>query len=179
MTVKHALASVRDALADLAASVRELAVAVDDCPAADGDLAVIEALRANAADVEGDVCETEAIAAAALEAGEGGDATRAARLAADAHERFSALTRRVRFNLSCHDILFEVQRLQARRGAGLRLWAEVVLRQLEQIDHAVHRADASFVACWQEVVDRASPVSSNSTQINVLPCPQQRHPSPT
>jgi hypothetical protein len=178
MTMKRSLAAVAGLLAELTETVRELAVAVDDCPAADGDLAVIEAMRGHAADSEGDVRETAAAVAAALEAEESGDAPRAARLAADAHERFSAFTRRVRFGLSGHDSLFEVDRLPERRGAGWRSWSDVVLRQLEQIDHAIHRTDAAFVACWQEVVDRGASVSVTATQIAVESRSQQRHPSP-
>ena len=165
MTMKRALSAVAGLLNELAEAVRELAVAVDDCPPADGDLAVLDALRAHAADVEGDVNETAAATAASLEAEEAGDTARASRLAADAHERFTALSARVRFQLSGHDSLFEIERLPSRRGAGWRSWSDVVLRQLEQIDHALHRTDAAFVACWQEVADRgASSVSMTANQ---------------
>lgn len=180
MTMKRSLAAVACLLAELTDAIRELAVAVDDCPAADGDLAVIEAMRGHSADVEGDVRETASAAAAALVAEEAGDTTRAARLAADAHERFSALGRRIRFGLSGHDSLFEVERLPERRGGGWRRWSDIVLRQLEQIDHALHRTDAAFVACWQEVADRgAAAVSVMTTQLAVTSPPQQRHPSAT
>ena len=165
MTMKRALSAMAGLLDELAEAVRELAVAVDDCPPADRNLAVIEALRANAADVEGDVTETAAATAAALEAEQAGDLARASRLAADAHERFAALSARIRFRLSGHDSLFEIERLPSRRGPGWRSWSDVVLRQLEQIDHAVHRIDAAFVACWQEVADRgASAVSMTANQ---------------
>jgi|GEM_PF-3472574 len=175
MTMKRSLVSVRDALADLDTTVRELAVAVDDCPAVDGDLAVIDALRAHAADVEGDVSETAATASAALEAEEAGDGRRAACLAADAHECFCALTRRVRFDLSGHGSLFEIERLPERRGIHWRRWSDVVLRQLEQIDHTVHRVHAAFVGCWQEVVERgAAAVSVTSTQ-KIAVDPRARH----
>ena len=177
MTMKRSLAGAGGALADLAGAIRELAVAVDDCPAGDGDLAVLEALREHAADAEGDTAEAAASAAAALEAEEAGDPSHAVRLAADAHERFSALSRRIRFGLSGHGNLFEIERLAVRRGAAWRRWADVVLRQLEQIDDALHRTDAAFVACWQEVADRrGATVSVAASQIAIT---QQRHPSPT
>ena len=179
MTMKRALCAVRDTLAELADSVRELGVAVDDCPAFEGDLAVIDALRAHAADVEGDVRETAATAMAALEAEEGGDCVRAARVLADVHERFAALARRVRFDLSGHGTLFELERLPQRRGARWRSWSEVVLRQLEQIDHSMHHTDAAFVGCWQELADRApAAVSISTTQkIGVAPQVQQKQPA--
>jgi hypothetical protein len=165
MTMKRALASVRDLLSALVASVRELAIVVDDCPAADGDLAVIEALRAHAVDVEGDLSEIAEAVAAAVAAEDSGDCSRAARRIAEAHERFSALARRVRFDLSGHDSLFAVERLPERRGAGWRRWSDVVLRQLEQIDDALHQADGAFVGCWQEIAERnASAVSVTTTQ---------------
>lgn len=175
MTMKRSLAAVRDLLAELANAVRELAIAVDDGRAEDGDLAVIDALREQAADVEGDVSETAAVMAAALEAEEAGDGPRAARLTANAHEAFSNLARRVRFGLSGHDSLIELARLPE-RGAGWLRWSEVLLRQLEQVDHALHRTDAAFVGCWQEVVDRAaSAVSITTTQnIGVQPRTQQQ-----
>jgi len=179
MTMKRSLAAVQNALQELATAVRELAVSVDDCDIADQDLAVVEALRAHAAEVEGDVTETAGIVAAAAEAGESGDGARTARLVADAHERFCALSHRVRFRLSGHDSLFAVEQLPARRGVPWRRWSEVVLRQLEQIDHALHRADAAFVSCWQEVADRAAAVSVTTTSIAVNPAPAHRPASAT
>ena len=180
MTMKRSLASVCDALAELTTAVRELAVAVDDCPAVDGDLAVIDALRAHAADVEGDVSETSTTASAALEAEEAGDGRRAACLVADAHEAFSALTHRVRFELSGHGSLFEIDRLPERRGIHWRRWSDVVLRQLEQVDHHVHRVHAAFVGCWQEVVERgAAAVSITSTQKIAVQHPPQQRPYAT
>ena len=165
MTMKRSLASVRDALAELNTAVREIAVAVDDSPAVEGDLAVIDALRAHAVEVEGDVSETAAAAGAALQAEEAGDGRRAACLLADAHERFCALTRRVQFDLSGHASLFEIERLPERRGNRWRGWSDVALRQLEQVDHTVHRVHEAFVGCWQEVVERgAAAVSVTSTQ---------------
>jgi hypothetical protein len=63
-----------------------------------------------------------------------------------------------------------VERLPARRGSGWRCWSDVVLRQLEQIDHALYRTDAAFVECWQEVADRgASAVSITTTQKVAVP----------
>jgi hypothetical protein len=178
MTMKRALCAVRDTLAELADTVRELGVAIDDCPAPGGDLAVVEALRAHAADVDGDAGETAAAAAAALEAEEAGDCNRAARMLADAHERFSGLARRVRFDLSGRATLFEVERLPERRGARWRSWSEVVLRQLEQIDHAVHGADTAFIGCWQELIDRGPAVSITTTQnVGVAPQVQQKQPA--
>jgi hypothetical protein len=178
MTMKRSLATLRDLLAELSDAVRELAVAIDDCPAGEDDLAVIEALRGHAADVEGDAGETATAAAAALAAEESGDGRRAASLVAAAHERFSTLARRVRFGLSGHDSLFGVEALPARRGAGWRGWSEIVLRQLEQIDHAIHAADAAFVGCWQEVVDRgASAVSITATQ--TIAAQPQAQPTPS
>jgi hypothetical protein len=180
MTMKRSLAAVREHLAELSNVVRELAVAVDDGPVADRDLAVIESLRAHAAEVEGDATETETTVAAAFEAEEAGDPSRAARLLADAHERFNGLGRRVRFGLSGHGSIFEIERLAAHRGAGWRPWTDVVLRQLELIDHALQRTDGAFITCWQEVADRtASAVSVTSTsiaqKIAVHPSPQRRH----
>lgn len=179
MTMKRALGSVRDALAELANSVKELGVAIDDCPSPDGDLAVVDALRAHATDVDGDVSETAAVAAAALQAEEGGDTGRAARVLADVHERFGGLARRVRFDLSAHGTLFEIERLPERHGTRWRSWSEVVLRQLEQVDHALHRADAAFVSCWQELVDRSpAAVSITTTQkIGVAPPAHLKYPA--
>ena len=179
MTMKRSLTSVRDALDELNTAVRELAVAVDDCPAIDGDLAVIDSLRAHAADVEGDVRETATAASAALAAEEAGDGRRAACLVADAHECFCALARRVQFDLSGHGNLFEIERLPERRGIHWRRWSDVVLRQFEQVDHTVHRVHAAFVGCWQEVVERGSAaVSITSTQkIAVGPRARQKRAS--
>lgn len=179
MTMKRALGAVRDTLAELASSVRELGVAIDDCPSPGGDLAVVDALRAHAADVDGDVSETAVATAAALDAEEAGDCTCAARVLADAHERFRGLASRVRFDLSAHGTLFEIDRLPERHGARWRSWSDVVLRQLEQVDHAVHRADAAFVCCWQELVDRSpASVSITTTQnVGVAPRVQQEQPA--
>lgn len=154
MTIKRSLSAVHDALEALQRVVRELSVAVDDT-AAEGDLAVLDAMRAHAAEVEGDLAETSAAVQLALEAEDDGDVARAARALADSHERFSALGRRVRFGLSAHGSLFEIQRLAARRGGAWRRWSEVVLRQLEQVDDALHHADAALVASWQEIADVA------------------------
>jgi hypothetical protein len=179
MTMKRSFADVREMLAELADSVHELAVAIDDCPAADGELAVIEALRVHSADVEGDVRETANAAGLAFAAQQEGDAPRAARLLADAHEHFSKLGHRVRFGLSGHGNLFEVERLPERRGARCRSWSDVVLRQLEQVDHALHHTDAAFVACWQEIVDRAASTVSiaNTQKLAVEPRAQHKHPT--
>jgi hypothetical protein len=179
MTMRRALCAVRDSLAELASSVRELGVAIDDCPSPGGDLAVVDALRAHAADVDGDVSETALATSAALDVEEAGDSTRAARVLADAHERFRGLARRVRFDLSAHGTLFEVDRLPERHGARWRSWSDVVLRQLEQVDHAVHRGDAAFVGCWQELVDRLpANVSITTTQnVGVAPRVQQEQPA--
>jgi len=179
MTMKRSLAAVRDALAEVTDAVRDLAVAVNDCPAAGGELAVIDALGAHAADTEGDVRETAGAAAAALAAEEAGDVARAARLTADAHERFSILARRVRFGLAGQGGLLEIDRLPDRRGMQWRSWSDVVLRQLEQVDHAIHRADTAFIGCWQEVVDRcAAGVSVTTNQkITLEPRKRPKHPS--
>lgn len=154
MTIKRSLAAVRDTLDALTRVVRDVAVAVDDI-AAEGDLAVLDALRAHAADVEGDLAETAAAVQLAAGAEEAGDAARAARSLADAHERFSALARRIRFGLSAHGSLFEIQRLGARRGGAWRPWSALVLRQLERVDDALHQTDAALVASWQEIADVA------------------------
>jgi hypothetical protein len=155
MTMKSALSAVRDRLGALESTLRELAVALDDC---DADFAVIEALRTHAMDLEGDLRETIVAATHALQAEQTGDGKRAAHLLADAHERFSGVARRVRFDLSGHDSLFALGRLPQRRGGRWRPWSEVVLRQLEQVDDDVHRADLAFVRSWQEVVDRGEPL---------------------
>lgn len=148
MTMKRSLAAVRNALAEVIGTVRELAVVVDDCPPDASDLAVVEALRARAAEVEGDIAETaEALAAAADDP----------RRIAEAHERFGTACSRVRFSLSAHDSLFALERL-AVRSRPARRWTEIVLRQLEQIDHALGRAEAAFIACWHEVADRSAAV---------------------
>lgn len=154
MTIQRSLSSVRSALDALARMIREVAVAVDDA-AAEGELAVLDAMRGHAAELEGDLAETAAALELSIAAEDDGDAARAARELAATHEKFSALARRIRFGLSAHGSLFEIQRLAARRGGAWRRWTEIVLRQLEQVDDALHHADAAFVAAWQEIADIA------------------------
>lgn len=154
MTIQRALSAVRDALDALVPLVREVAVAVDDV-SADGDLAVLDAMREHAVEIEGDAAETAAALRLAIAEEAEGDAARAARALASAHERFSTLARRVRSGLSAYGSRLEIQRLAARRGGAWRRWSEVVLRQLEQVDDALYRADAAFVASWQEIADVA------------------------
>lgn len=154
MTIQRSLSSVRTALEALTLLVREVAVTVDDA-AAEGELAVLDAMRGHAAELDGDLAETAAALELAIAAEDDGDAARAARELAAAHEKFSALARRIRFGLSAHGSLFEIQRLAARRGGAWRRWTEIVLRQLEQVDDALHHADGAFVASWQEIADIA------------------------
>lgn len=153
MTIKRSLLSLRDALETLARMVREVTVAVDD--AGENDLAILDALRGHAADLEGELAETAASLQLAIAAETRGDAAAAARALAATHERFTALGRRLRFGLSGHDTLFEVRRMPSRRGAQWRGWSEIVLRQLQQVDDALHNTDAAFVTSWQEIADVA------------------------
>ncbi|HYC89946.1 MAG TPA: hypothetical protein VEO54_12095 [Thermoanaerobaculia bacterium] len=153
MTIKRSLLSLHDALETLARMVREVTVAVDD--AGENDLAVLDALRGHAAELEGELAETAAALQPAIAAGQRGDAAAAACALAGTHERFTALGRRLRFGLAGHDTLFAIVRLPSRRGATWRGWSEVVLRQLQQVDDALYDADAAFVASWQEIADVA------------------------
>jgi len=154
MTIQRSLSGVRDALDALVRTVGDVAVSVDDV-VSDDDPAVLDALRAYAAEIEGDVAETVATLQLAVAFENEGDAAGVARALGTVHERFSALARRVRTGLSGHGSVFEIQRLAARRGGAWRRWSEVVLRQLEQVDDALHRTDAALVASWQEIADVA------------------------
>jgi hypothetical protein len=153
MTIKRALVSLHDSLETLTRTVRDVAVAVDDV--GENDLALLDALREQVIEIEGELAETGTLLQLAVAAESDGDAPHAAHALADAHERFTALGRRVRFGLSGHDTLFEIRRLASRRGGAWRGWSEVVLRQLQQVDDALHHADAAFVSSWQEIADVA------------------------
>lgn len=160
MTIKRSFSAVRDALDVFVRFVREVAVAVDDV-SSDHDLALLDAMREQVTEIEGDAAETAAALQLAIAAEEEGDAASAARALAAAHERFSALARRVRSGLSVYASRFEIQRLAARRGGAWRRWSEVVHRQLEQVDDALHNTEAAFVASWQELADVALYVPSH------------------
>ena len=153
MTIKRSLLSLHDALETLARMLREVTVAVDD--AGENDLAVLDALRGHAAELEGELAETVAALQPAIAAEERGDAAAAARALAGTHERFTALGRRLRFGLAGHDTLFEIRRMPSRHGVQWHGWSEIVLRLLQQVDDALHHADAAFVASWQEIADIA------------------------
>lgn len=153
MTMKRSLHSVLDALHALLRQVRELEQVVDDGPATGLDLAVLDALRGHATEIESEVAECAAIVQQAIDAESSGDVAASARFLSGAHERFSALFRRARFGLSAQTILFAIERLSARRESAWRSWSEIVLRGLEQIDDALHHADAALVGAWQEIAD--------------------------
>jgi hypothetical protein len=155
MTMQRSLTALRSALEEIHDAVRELAISIDDWPESSDDPAIVDALRGSAADVEGDTAETQSSLAGVAESEESGDAVRAVRRLAEAHERYHTLQHRVRFSLARHENLFEVDRIARARDAAWRGWSSVVLRQFERIDDALDRGAAAFIACWQEIAERA------------------------
>lgn len=140
MTIGTAYAHFRERLQALEEVVRQLALAIDDAPDGADEPAVVDSLRGETAEIEGEV------AAAVRAAGE----ARPAACQRIVNRVWHALQREV----ASHHALAEVDRVAAERGGAWIRWSGVVRQAAEHCEQTVFEAADALAACWDEIVER-------------------------
>lgn len=144
MTIGSAFAQFRARLQALDDVVRQLALAIDDAPEDADEPAVVESLRGETAEIEGEL-------AAAVRAAEG---ARPARAAAECQRRVNRVWHALQRELASHHALAEVERVAAERGGAWSRWSGVVREAVERCQQNVFEAADALAACWGELVER-------------------------
>jgi hypothetical protein len=145
MTIGSAFAHLRLRLQALDDVVRQLALAIDDAPDDADEPAVVESLRGETAEIEGEVAA--AIRAAA------GDA-RPAHAAAECQRRVNRVWHALQREIGSHHALAEVERVAAERGGAWIRWSGVAREGVERCEQNVFEAADALAACWGEIVER-------------------------
>jgi len=144
MTIGSAFAHFRLRLQALDDVVRQLALAIDDAPDDADEPAVVESLRGETAEIEGEV-------AAALRAA--GDA-RPAHAAAECQRRVNRVWHALQREVASHHALAEVERVAIERGGAWSRWSGVVREVVERCEQNIFEAADALAACWSEIVER-------------------------
>ena len=143
MTIGTAFAHFRARLQALDDVVRQLALAIDDAPADADEPAVVESLRSETAEIEGEV------SAAVRDAG----ATRPVRAAVDCQRHINRVWHALQREVASHHALAEVERVAAERGGAWSRWCGVVREAVERCEQNVFEAADALAACWGELVE--------------------------
>lgn len=139
MTLAAAFSSLRDRLHALDEMTQQLGLTVGDAPEDGVEPAIVEALRAQAAELEHQV-------ATAVQAFD----RHGAEAAADCQQTVVRVWRAVQFELASYESLAELQRVGAERGGAWQRWTAVVREVLERCAWAVYETADAFADCWRE-----------------------------
>ncbi|HWW60207.1 MAG TPA: hypothetical protein VN181_02465 [Thermoanaerobaculia bacterium] len=150
MTLASAFVVFRERLQALGEILRQLALALDDVPESDGsEPAVVESLRGHAADVEGELAAAVAITGAASH-----DRTSIAIAAMECQSLINSIWRAFGTELATFDVIAEIERAGAERGAAWPRWKAVVREDLERCQLAIFEAADALAACSRELVEQ-------------------------
>ncbi|HEX9985982.1 MAG TPA: hypothetical protein VGF69_22160 [Thermoanaerobaculia bacterium] len=145
MTLVSSFACFRDRLRALDEIVRQLGLTIDDAPEnGDGlEPAIVEALRAQTAELEHEIGETlrsfERHVSGATAAG--------------CQQTVNRVWRAMQFELASYDALAELERVGAERGGAWQRWTAVVREVLERCAQTVYETADALALCWRELVE--------------------------
>ena len=142
MTAASSFGILRTRLKTLLENVRQLGLAVDDCPEED-EPAVVDALRTQVTQLEASVEE-------ALHA----TGTASALSAARCQHAVNRASRALYGELASHDSIEEVLRAGSERGKAWEPWSGVVRDMLARCEDAFHQAADALAGCWEEIAER-------------------------
>jgi hypothetical protein len=141
MTLATAFTSLRDRLHALDEMVQQLGLTVGDAPDDGVEPAIVEALRAQATELEHQI----ATAVQSFERQGTGAAT------AECQQTVIRVWRAVQFELASYESLAELERVGAERGGAWQRWTTVVREVLERCAWSVYETADAFADCWREV----------------------------
>lgn len=146
MTLGTATALLRERLAALEETLRQLALSLDDVPEPDNEPAILESFREQLAEIENEV-------RAAIGASSDADELRAL---IETQQSINQAWRTIESALASYDAVDEIVRAGDERGGAWPRWTSVVREGIERCQHEIHQSADAIVILGREVVERQS-----------------------